>query len=83
MTIACGKCGGPTVVSETRNYGPARVRRRRICHSIACGERVTTIEIPISDPSKGQQGALAIVPKRTLVELQRALEQAIAVAGDS
>jgi len=81
--IACPVCGGPTDVRETRDVGPTRTRRRRYCKAIACAGRVTTIEVPISDESKGRRGALAIVPRDALEDVQRAIESAIAVAGDA
>lgn len=46
--IACPVCGGPTGAKETRSLG-AHVRRRRQCVSIACGARVTTVELVVPD----------------------------------
>lgn len=81
--IACPLCGGPTDARETRNVGASRVRRRRHCHSVTCPGRVTTMEIPVGDGVKGKRGAMAIVPRSVLEDAQRAIEQAIAVAGDA
>lgn len=80
--IACPKCGGPTLVSETRNVGPSRVRRRRVCTAVACGERISTVELPLDDGARQKQ-VLAVIPKRALVEAHRALEQALAAAGET
>lgn len=46
--IPCPVCQGPTGVSETRSLDKY-VRRRRQCTSIACGARVTTIELVVPD----------------------------------
>lgn len=73
--IACPKCGQPTTVLETRSTGPARVRRRRRCDSVSCGAKVTTIEIPIADATKGHQ-QLVLAPRRLI-------EAAYAVLGDA
>lgn len=74
--IACPSCGGPTNVRETRSIGTARARRRRQCASLDCGERVTTVEVPITDAAKGHH-QLVIVPRRALNAALSAITHAL------
>lgn len=61
--IACPKCGSRTGVVESRGVGNF-IRRRRICETVACGHRVTTVEITVermrrlSDPIIVSRSAL-------------------------
>lgn len=42
--IPCPKCGGDTLVQETRGD-----QRRRLCKTLSCGGKLVTRELPVSD----------------------------------
>lgn len=48
MAIRCPKCGEKTDVRSTRTFVNGTARRRRICSALACGTRITTLEIPLA-----------------------------------
>jgi len=73
--IACGSCGTETVVQETRST-EHHVRRRRACP--ACGLRVTTVEIVVS------QGTGAVRPMDdAMIVRKRDVEEIVRLAGNT
>lgn len=74
--IACPSCGCPTSVTETRSIGPQRVRRRRRCDALACGARITTVEVLLDEVSKGHQ-QLVVAPRKALQQAFTALGAAL------
>lgn len=45
--IVCPKCGGPTIVSDSRASGEQCIRRRRACVEAVCRHRFSTYEIVV------------------------------------
>lgn len=67
--IHCPKCGTDTQVTETRVTGHG-ARRRRICKSVTCGEKITTLEaiVPRNTPRDGSE--LIFTTRRKLEQLK-------------
>jgi hypothetical protein len=75
--MKCPKCNRDLTVSETRAMSIG-IRRRRACTSIACGHRVTTVEVIVHEGigvhgSRWSDGVVLIVPKAAVEDLQAAL----------
>lgn len=66
--IACPSCGSETSVLETR-VATSYARRRRICKSIKCGEKITTMEVVIHNPRNDQGGEIVMVRRDQLARL--------------
>jgi len=80
--IACPACGAETRVMETRATGYG-ARRRRICTDVACGGRVTTLEVAVQtddDERRNWDGPLVLVPASDVEELRRVFDDVLARA---
>lgn len=66
MAIPCPKCGKGTDTRTTRTLPNGTVRRRRVCPGVACGTRVSTIEIPLATGER-MAGNPAIVSMDDLI----------------
>ena len=78
--IRCPRCRAKTRVAETR-VSATSARRRRVCISPECGEKVTTVEIIIPDgvgPFLGKGSVIIPAPLlkklRTIVDALKGIE---------
>ena len=78
--IVCPRCGGDTQVTETRSVGNYK-RRRRVCNDVACGGKVTTVEIAVP-PGQRNATELSIVPTKGLLAMRDAVARMLAVGDE-
>ena len=72
--IRCPRCRAKTSVAETR-ASASSARRRRVCTSPGCGEKVMTIEIIVPEGVGSFLGkGSAIVPASMLKKLRKIVD---------
>lgn len=75
--IACPSCGADSAVYETRAT-PGGARRRRVCKDAACGQKFSTIELPLGVPTRdATQDHVVAVPKAYLDKMLELLSAAL------
>ena len=74
--IACPSCGASSTVVETRAT-PGGARRRRACSDTACGQKFTTIELPLGVPARHATDGVVAVPRAYLDKMLELLSAAL------
>jgi hypothetical protein len=72
--IHCPACGADTKISETRSIGKY-ARRRRICETLTCGKRITTVETIVENAR--HMGEIAVLPRRDLHKILQMVGRAV------
>lgn len=74
--IVCPTCGSETRVIETRDTAGNYQRRRRACVEIACGHRMSTVEI-IVDDTKIAAGDPVLIERKALERIMLLIAEPI------
>jgi putative aminopeptidase FrvX len=66
-------------VAETREITRGQTRRRRVCLTVTCGKKFTTVELVVGADRKYKHGDVAMISRRDLETIAKlahvALEQ--------